>query len=80
MRRTRLSLARWSAFGKRLVRRCTRGLACSSPNETKADYEHVHGAVAQHMIQLLTGLAEERLSGLGDHPLTSDIIVTTTVA
>lgn len=34
-------------------------------HETKADYEHVHGAIAQQIIPLLTGLAEERLSGLG---------------
>ena len=34
-------------------------------HETKADYEHVHGAIAQQIIQLLTGLAEERLRPLG---------------
>ena len=34
-------------------------------HETKADYEHVHGAIAQQIIPLLTGLAEERLGALG---------------
>jgi len=34
-------------------------------HETKADYEHVEGAVAPQIIQLLTGLTEERLVPLG---------------
>ena len=34
-------------------------------HETKADYEHVHGTVAKQIIQLLTGLDEERLGALG---------------
>ena len=34
-------------------------------HETKADYEHVHGAIAPQIIQLLTGVAEEHLSRLG---------------
>ncbi len=34
-------------------------------HETKADYEHVQGPIAQLIIQLLTGLAEERLHDLG---------------
>lgn len=34
-------------------------------HEDKADYEHVHGDVAGQVIQLLTGVAEERLRPLG---------------
>ena len=34
-------------------------------HETRADYEHVHGAIAQQIIQLLTGVSEERLRPLG---------------
>lgn len=34
-------------------------------HETRADYEHIRGAVAQQIIQLLTGLSEERLRLLG---------------
>ncbi|MBX3232511.1 MAG: hypothetical protein KIT84_16170 [Labilithrix sp.] len=34
-------------------------------HETKADYEHVQGAIAPQIIQLLTGLTEERLIALG---------------
>jgi biopolymer transport protein ExbD len=34
-------------------------------HETRADYEHVHVAVAQQIIQLLTGVTEERLRPLG---------------
>ena len=34
-------------------------------HETKADYEHVHGAIAQQVIQLLTGVSEDRLGALG---------------
>jgi hypothetical protein len=30
-------------------------------HETRADYEKVHGAIAQQIIQLLTGVSEERL-------------------
>lgn len=33
-------------------------------HETKADYEHVHGAIAGQVIALLTGLSEERLKGM----------------
>jgi hypothetical protein len=32
-------------------------------HETKADYEHVHGAIAGQVITLLTGVSEERLRG-----------------
>lgn len=34
-------------------------------HETKADYEHVQGKIAPQIIQLLTGLTEERLVPLG---------------
>ncbi len=34
-------------------------------HETKADYEHVQGAIAPQIIQLLTGLTEEQLIPLG---------------
>jgi len=34
-------------------------------HETRADYEHMHGAIAQQVIQLLTGVAQERLQPLG---------------
>jgi biopolymer transport protein ExbD len=34
-------------------------------HETKADYEAVHGAIVQQVIQLLTGVTEERLRPLG---------------
>lgn len=34
-------------------------------HETRADYEHVHASIAQQIIQLLTGVAEERLAPLG---------------
>ena len=34
-------------------------------HETRADYEHVHASIAGHVIQLLTGLTEERLRSLG---------------
>ncbi|HEX2872814.1 MAG TPA: hypothetical protein VHP33_16240 [Polyangiaceae bacterium] len=34
-------------------------------HETKADYEHVHGDIAGQVIQILTGVADERLRGLG---------------
>jgi hypothetical protein len=34
-------------------------------HETRADYEHIHGAIAQQIIQLLTGVTEERLGPLG---------------
>jgi hypothetical protein len=34
-------------------------------HETRADYEHVHGAIAPQVIVLLTGLDEERLKPLG---------------
>jgi len=34
-------------------------------HETKADYEHVQGTIAPQIIQLLTGLTEERLIPLG---------------
>ncbi|MGH7268902.1 MAG: hypothetical protein ACREJ3_00600 [Polyangiaceae bacterium] len=34
-------------------------------HETKADYEHVHVDVAQQVVQLLTGISEERLRPLG---------------
>jgi biopolymer transport protein ExbD len=36
-------------------------------HETKADYERVHGAVVKQVIELLTGVSEERLrSTVGD--------------
>lgn len=34
-------------------------------HETQADYEHVHGAIVEQIIHLLTGLSEERLQPLG---------------
>jgi biopolymer transport protein ExbD len=34
-------------------------------HETRADYEHVHGAIVQQVIQLLTGLSEDRIRPLG---------------
>jgi hypothetical protein len=34
-------------------------------HESKADYEHVHGDIAGQVIQILTGMAEERLSAIG---------------
>ena len=34
-------------------------------HETRADYEHVHDDIARQVIVILTGLQEERLSGLG---------------
>jgi hypothetical protein len=34
-------------------------------HETHADYEAVHGAIVQQVIQLLTGLTEDRLRPLG---------------
>ena len=34
-------------------------------HETRADYEHVNDAVVQQVVQLLTGLSEERLRPLG---------------
>lgn len=34
-------------------------------HETKADYEHVQGAIAPQIIQLLTGLTEELLVPFG---------------
>ena len=34
-------------------------------HETKADYEHVHGAIVPQIVQLLTGLSEDRLRPLG---------------
>lgn len=34
-------------------------------HETKADFEHVHGRIAPQIIQLLTGLTEDRLQRLG---------------
>jgi len=34
-------------------------------HETKADYQHVHGDIAEQVIRLLTGIAEESLSKLG---------------
>jgi hypothetical protein len=34
-------------------------------HEGRADHEHVDVAVAQHIIQLLTGVSEDRLRPLG---------------
>lgn len=34
-------------------------------HETRADYEHVHAAVAPQVVMLLTGLSEETLSAVG---------------
>jgi hypothetical protein len=34
-------------------------------HETRADHEHIHVVVAQQIIQLLTGVTEERLRPLG---------------
>lgn len=34
-------------------------------HESSADYEAVHGAIVQQVIQLLTGLTEDRLRPLG---------------
>ena len=34
-------------------------------HETKADYEAIHGSIRRQIVQLLTGLDEERLSSLG---------------
>ena len=34
-------------------------------HESRADYEHVHGSIASQVIQILTGLTEERVSALG---------------
>jgi hypothetical protein len=34
-------------------------------HETRADYEHVHGAIVPQVVQLLTGVTEERLGSLG---------------
>ena len=34
-------------------------------HETLADYEHVHGAIVEQVVQLLTGVTEARLSSLG---------------
>ncbi len=34
-------------------------------HETRADYEAVHGGIVQQVIQLLTGVTEERLRPLG---------------
>ena len=34
-------------------------------HETRADYEHVHGAIVGQVVQLLTGLTEERLRPFG---------------
>lgn len=34
-------------------------------HETRADYEHMHVAVAHQVIQLLTGVTEEKLGPLG---------------
>lgn len=34
-------------------------------HETRADYEHIHGAIVDQIIQLLTGVSEERLRPLG---------------
>jgi hypothetical protein len=34
-------------------------------HETRADYEHVHGAGAPQIVSLLTGLTEQRLEPVG---------------
>lgn len=34
-------------------------------HETRADYEHIHGATAPQVVMLLTGLAEEKLKRVG---------------
>jgi hypothetical protein len=34
-------------------------------HEPRADYEHIHGAIVEQIIQLLTGLSEERVRPLG---------------
>jgi len=34
-------------------------------HETRADYEHVHADIVQQVVQLLTGVTEERLRPLG---------------
>jgi hypothetical protein len=34
-------------------------------HEKRADYEHIHGAIAEQIIELLTGVSEERLRSLG---------------
>jgi hypothetical protein len=34
-------------------------------HETRADYDAVHGSVVEQVIQLLTGLTEDRLRSLG---------------
>jgi hypothetical protein len=34
-------------------------------HETRADYEHIQGPIAEPIIQLLTGVTEERLRPLG---------------
>ena len=50
-----------AAFGEAVHPRSRLFLA----HETRADYEHVHGAVAPQVVMLLTGLSEEKLTRVG---------------